>query len=112
LNTNIIGGASKLLSYFMKNYKCERIISYADREWSDGKLYDKLGFELISESKISYKYFLNNNKKREHKRKYSKKNLIKGGFDKSKTEREIMIERGYNRVYDCGQLKFELKKED
>ena len=28
------------------------------------------------------------------------------GFDKNKTEKDIMKERGYNRIYDCGSLKF------
>lgn len=28
------------------------------------------------------------------------------GFDKNKTEKEITKELGYNRIYDCGSLKF------
>ena len=51
LNTNVIGGASKLLNYFIKTYNPSRIISYADRSWSEGNLYYQLGFKLISESK-------------------------------------------------------------
>ena len=46
LENNIVGGASKLLSYFKKNYKPKRIISYADRDWSDGGLYYKIGFKF------------------------------------------------------------------
>jgi len=30
-NTNVLGGASKLFSYFVKNYNPTNIISYADR---------------------------------------------------------------------------------
>jgi hypothetical protein len=56
LNTNVIGGADKLLKYFIKKYKCERLISFADLDWSDGNLYYKLGFELVNTLKPDYKY--------------------------------------------------------
>lgn len=42
---------------------------------------------------------------------YSKFKYIKQGFDPLKTEREIMKERGFNRIYDCGTLKFEWNKD-
>jgi len=29
--------------------------------------------------------------------------------DKNKTESQIMFERGYGRICDCGSMKFELK---
>ncbi|MBR4315953.1 MAG: hypothetical protein IKP65_03150, partial [Alphaproteobacteria bacterium] len=45
----VIGGASKLLSYFRKQYKGS-IISYADRRYSNGKLYEAIGFKLIGKS--------------------------------------------------------------
>jgi hypothetical protein len=102
LNTNVIGSASKLLKFFIQNNNCDRIISYADKSWSDGKLYYKLGFELIDELKINYKYIINN--KRENKQKFTKKKLK----ITDKTEREFMKEKNINRIYDCGQLKFEL----
>ena len=37
------------------------------------------------------------------------KQLIKQGYDSAKTEHQIMEERGYLRIYDCGSAKFELK---
>jgi len=104
LNTNVIGAASKLLKYFLKKNETKRLISFADKEWSKGDLYYKLGFELISESKINYKYVIK--KKRQNKQQFTKKKLIKMGYDSSLTEKEIMNEIS-NRVYDCGQLKFE-----
>ena len=42
----ISGIASKLLNYFKKNYQWTKIFSYADRRWSVGDLYKKLGFDL------------------------------------------------------------------
>ena len=103
INYNIIGGASKLFNYFIKNYNPLRIISYADRIWSEGNLYYKLGFNLISETKPDYKYIVNNI--RENKTKYKKSKLVKEGF--IGTERQIMENIGYKRIYDCGKIKFE-----
>ena len=44
INLNVIGGASKLLNFFIKVYNPNRIISYADKDWSLGMLYYKLNF--------------------------------------------------------------------
>ena len=107
LDTTVIGGADKLLKYFIKTYKPIEIISYADRRWSQGGLYEKLGFKFIHNSKPNYFYI--NNGKREYRFKYRKDILIKEGFDKNKTEREIMEERGFNRIYDCGNKKYIFK---
>ena len=50
LNYQIIGGASKLFSYFKKQYNYKNIISYAECDISNGKLYEKLGMSYISRS--------------------------------------------------------------
>ena len=39
-----------------------------------------------------------------------KDKLVKEGFDSLKTESEIMSERGYLRIYDCGKKKFVLER--
>ena len=49
--TVIPGAASKLLKYFETNYNPKCITSYANRRWSKGDLYHKLGFELVNVSK-------------------------------------------------------------
>lgn len=107
LNTSVIGGASKLLKCFIKEMKPKRIISYADKRWSNGDLYHKLGFTHIRDSKPNYFYVVN--KRRENRFKYRKSELVKQGFDKDKSEHEIMRERGIPRIYDCGNMVFELK---
>jgi hypothetical protein len=57
LNTQIIGGANKLFKYFINNYwDGEEITTYADKRWSNGKLYEKLGFKLEHESSPNYWY--------------------------------------------------------
>jgi very-short-patch-repair endonuclease len=104
LNTSVIGGADKLLKYFIKTYQPKEIISYADKRWSQGAVYEKLGFDFVHDSKPSYFYV--NNDKREYRFKYRKNILVKEGFDANKTEHEIMLERKLYRIYDCGNKKY------
>lgn len=109
LNTQVIGGASRLLKYFIKTYNPKLIMTFADRRYSQGNLYEKLGFKFIYNTKPNYWYVLNNKILREYRFKYRKDVLIKEGYDSNKTEREIMAEKGYLRIYDCGNMKFEIK---
>jgi len=104
LNTNIVGGASKLLKHFEVNYDYDKIISYADRRWSNGELYETIGFTKESISKPNYFYTRGSN--RENRFLYRKDVLVAQGHDKNKTEKQIMKELGYNRIYDCGSLKY------
>ena len=40
------GGMGKLLNAFIEDVKPDDIMTYADLEWSEGKVYEKLGFKL------------------------------------------------------------------
>lgn len=108
LNTTVVGGASKILKHFIKNYRPKNIISYADIMWSNGNLYEKLGFEKSHTTEPNYYYVDKNTAIREDRFKYRKSELVKQGFDPNKTEKQIMQERGYNRIYDCGSIKYVL----
>ena len=39
LDTTVVGAASKLLKYFIRNSDATEIYSFADRRWSNGHLY-------------------------------------------------------------------------
>lgn len=108
LYTTVIGGASKLFKYFIKNYNPSLITSYCDRRWSIGSMYEILGFTLSHKSQPNYYYIQGNNRKNRFK--FRKSELIKEGFDSNKSESEIMKERGIHRIYDCGTLVFKWRK--
>ena len=108
INHSVVGGASKLFKHFIKTHNPNDIISYADRRWSQGKLYQQLGFNKTHNSTPNYFYVINN--EREHRFKYRKNLLIKRGFDENKTEREIMNDRKIYRIYDCGNIVYSYKK--
>lgn len=103
LNHSVIGGASKLFKYFLNNYTPSEVISYADRCWSKGELYLKLNFKLESVSGPNYCYVING--RRSNRFNWRKSQLIKLGYDKEKSESEIMRGVG-KRIYDAGNLKF------
>lgn len=42
----VVGGLSKLIKHFLKQVKVNDLMTYADRDWSAGKGYKKLGFAL------------------------------------------------------------------
>lgn len=46
----VVGGLTKLLASFVRENKPEHVMSYVDREWSDGSNFSKIGFELIGET--------------------------------------------------------------
>lgn len=104
-NTNVIGGSNKLLKYFIEKYKPKRIISYANRDWSNGNVYEKLGFTFVKYTTPGYFYTKSHIKY--HRFKFQKHKLIKEGYDKSKTEYEIMTDRGFYKIWNTGNFLFE-----
>jgi len=103
----VIGIASKLLSFFVKDKSPDQIISYADKRWSskNNNVYEKIGFKFIGDTQPNYWYV--KKYKREYRFNFTKQKLIKMGYDPLKTEKEIMKELKYDRIWDCGHLKYE-----
>jgi hypothetical protein len=115
INYRVIGVAGKLIKRFIRDYKPKNIISFGDRRWvldGDNNMYTKLGFKLTKTYAPDYKYYnpkVSRNK-RLHKFGFGKSSLKKKypELDFSKTERELMLELGYDRIWDCGLFKYEL----
>lgn len=106
INTKITGAASKLLKYFIDNWQPRRIISFSDKDWSTGDLYYGLGFTLVRDLKPDYKYIIDH--QRVNKQRLTKKKLISKGQDPKLSENQIITEMNINKIYNVGQLKFEL----
>lgn len=108
---NVIGGFNKLIKFFIKTYYPKKIITYADRNWSPSDkfcFYSNAGeFTFVSNTKPNYSYTKKYNK-REHRFNYRKDVLVKMGFDPEKSESQIMMENGYDRIWDTGNLKYEM----
>jgi hypothetical protein len=108
LNTSVVGAASRLFKYFINKYKESNIISYASLDYSTGGLYDILGFNKLNETGINYWWVKSN--QRYHRTNFMKWKLIKDGEDPLKTEDEIMRIKGFNKIWNAGNLKYEWKQ--
>jgi hypothetical protein len=103
-NTNVIGGASKLLEHFRSNFE-GGIVAYSDRRYSIDSIYKELGFQFLHNSEPNYFYF-KNLLVLESNQKLS--DLLEN-FDSNLTEYENMVNNGYNRIWDCGNSVWEYK---
>lgn len=108
---NVIGGASKLFKHFLKTYNPSSILTFADRRFSNGFIYHKLGFELVDITKPNYFYIkrkevFSRQQFQKHKLKFKLKH-----FDSNLTESQNMFNNGYRRLWDAGHLKFIWKNE-
>jgi len=109
LNTIIVGGASKLFKYFIRNYNPNSIITYSDRRYFNGNIYEKLNFNFIENTTPSYYYFNNKNPLLlENRMKFQKHKLDKilTEYNENLTEWENMQLNGYDRIWDCGHKKY------
>lgn len=108
INTIINGGASKLFSYFLKNYNPSTIVSYCDRRYFNGNLYEKLGFKFVNFTVPNYYYIINNYKDLKHRMSFQKHKLKKllSNYDEKLSEWENMKLNGYDRIWDCGNSKW------
>lgn len=106
---SLVGGFSKMLKYFERNYSPKIIETFADLRWSsiDSNLYETTGFKLDSISPPNYFYTIDY-KTRESRQKYMKHKLpnLFENVDMTKTEKEIMKNLGYSMIHDAGNLKY------
>ena len=112
----VIGGFGKLLKHFMRNYTYSTIRTYADLRWSsmDDNVYKTAGFKKLHISDPNYWYFIPWKRERFHRYGFRKQVLKKkfpDYFNEQLTESEIVEGAGYYKIWDCGNLVYELKKE-
>lgn len=106
---NVVGGFSKLLKFFEIKYKPTSLISYALRNWTikDDNIYIRNGFSLVSNGTPNFKYIKKGNI---YGRIDFQKHKLKAKleiFDPNLTGWENMQLNGYDRIWDCGSLKYE-----
>lgn len=97
----VVGGASKLFKYFINVYQPKSVVSYADRRWSFGNLYNKLGFGFEHYSKPNYYYVIKY--KRRNRFNFRKSILVKKyNCPNDMSERDFCKLKKWYRIYDCG----------
>ena len=107
----VVGGSQKLLKYFLNNYNPKSIISYCDISKFTGDVYEKLGFNFIEYTQPNYVWtnYLNT-----FPRYLTQKHKLKEIFNDLNddyTEDSAMMSHGYVKIYDCGNAKYEFKRD-
>lgn len=108
---NVVGGASKIFTHFIRNYEYTQVISFADLRWSSGAMYQKIGFELDCIIPPDY-YYSMDGKRRIHKfncRRSKLKRLLPT-FDEALSERDNCDIAGWYRIWDCGKYRYVFNK--
>ena len=109
------GVASKLLVHFIKMYNPLEIKSFLDLRWcfnEENNLYIKIGFVKSEVLKPDY-YYTDGHGKRIHKFNFRKQKLHrKHNLPLTMTETEMAKALGYDRIWDCGLIKYVWKKEN
>lgn len=104
VNYSIPGAAGRLLKFFERNFEWTSIVSHADKRWSVGDLYQKLGFEMFDSGDPGYFYIWNG--KKYSRNRFAKSNLVKSlpDFDPALPESHYADKLGAIKIYDCGVL--------
>jgi hypothetical protein len=102
LDYSVVGGASRLLKHFITKYNPSKIVSLADLRWSNGNVYRGIGFQEKNIVPPRYHYTADY-QTLEHRFQFRKSRL---GETQGRTEWDIMQERGYDRIWDCGKINF------
>lgn len=104
----IIGGASKLFTYFSKECNPQSVLSFCSLDVSNGKIYPTLGFHEVRITYPTYRWV----NARDASESYSWKTVLDLGVDnlfhtqygKDKSNIEAMLDLGFVRVYNAGNL--------
>jgi len=107
--TNIIGGASKMFKFFIKNYNAKSVVTYSDKRLFSGNVYNNIGMTQLTDTPPGYHYFHKNNGTPLNRIHFQKHKLSKclSIFDPNLSEWHNMQANGYDRIWDCGHFKFE-----
>lgn len=115
LNTQVLGGFSKLMNHISDYMEYDSITSYIYRAWFNGKGYIESGFKIVKENPPSYYYIVN--EKRIHKSYFRKKKIKKlyenkklEFYDENLSEHQNMLNNNIYRIYDCGTIKVVYEK--
>ena len=111
---SIIGGAKRLLDYFIKHYDVESIISYCNLDKFTGKVYTDIGFKLLKNTGPQLIWC---NKDMKHFTNASLNwigadKMIGTNYGKGTDNEEIVQEQGYVPIYNCGLAVYTLTKEN
>ena len=104
----VVGGLSKLIKHFTKQVKINDLMTYADRDWSLGKGYHKLGFNL-SETTLPTTFYVNRETLvRYFLHRLPKEVVLTYEAQKVLNLNDFLLLNGYVKIFNTGNLKYHL----
>ena len=104
----VVGGFQKILKYFETHYKFSRLVSFVDVRYFSGDSLLSNGFVLKELTYPNHFYFEPKNILALYSRFEFQKHKLKDklkNFDPLLSEYDNMINNGYLRIFDAGNLK-------
>jgi predicted transcriptional regulator/very-short-patch-repair endonuclease len=98
LNTQVLGGFQKLLKQaklWAIKMDHSKIVTFANRRYSYGKVYQRAGFKLLGPTSLDF-FWLKNGRRLNRRASWGK-------------VKEFTAQKGYYKVYGTGNLKFEIE---
>lgn len=108
-NYVIMGGFSKLFKYALQDIKVgSKVVSYMDlnKRLRSSNVYEKHGFQFDGLTKPDYVWVKRYGTETLSRYNTTKSKLVSEGYDASKSEVEIMRDRGYFRVFGSGSKRY------
>lgn len=104
----IVGGLGKLVKHFLQQVSVNDLMTYADRDWSLGKGYDKLGFHFSGTTEATIFYVDSKTSTRYQSHRLPKKILT--AFDEQNILNldDFLTQNGFLKVFNTGNLKYHL----
>lgn len=111
-NITVVGGVSKIFKHFIRSETPNSIVTFADLRFGDGSSYLNCGFKYLGNTAPNYWYYKKNTNKLFSRVKFQKHKLSEQleFFDPDKTEFENMLDNKWDRIWDCGNAKYEYRK--
>jgi len=108
-NKSVVGLFSKMVKKFLRENQVTELVSFSDNRWSEGELYRVNNWKL--ESELPPDYYYTDLENVFHKSLF-RKNSIAKKFNvetQEKTEKQLMADLGFLRLWDAGKKKWRLK---
>ena len=110
-NHIIVGGASRLFKYFIKENSPKSLMSYCDIRYGTGNVYDKLGLIYRRNTKSGFSWVDAHGSKHISRFMTQKKQMEKWlvSYDAALSQSENMLAAGYRQYFDCGHKVYEIQ---
>ena len=104
----VVGGLSKLIKYFLGQTKVHDLMTYADRDWSLGKGYGRIGFSLSGTTPPAYLFVHRETLVRHFAHRLPKELLSDFDLQKTLTFDDYLASKGWLKVFNTGNLRYYL----